>query len=604
MRRISAGLLVAAALLTIGNRPAPAAAAQAAPAQPSPPGYWLVASDGGIFTYGQAAFRGSAGATHLNQPIVGMAATPSGKGYWLVARDGGIFTYGDAGFFGSTGGVRLNKPIVGMAATPTGLGYWLVASDGGIFNYGDAAFFGSAGSTKLNQPIVGMAATPSGLGYWLVASDGGIFSYGDAAFFGSTGGTKLNQPVVGMTTTPTGKGYWLVARDGGIFTYGDGAFSGSAGGTHLNQPILGMAATPSGHGYWLTASDGGIFAYGDAPFRGSAGGTHLAAPIVGMAPAPVPHGTEVAIFYYGWYGTPTTDGAWRHWDQSPQGGTRTPPEDIGSDFYPALGPYSSNDPAVLDAHMADIANAGINTVITSWWGQGSYEDKELPLLQQAAANHGLGVAVDIDPYTGRTSASVASDLAYLSGKGVKDVYLFEALNFTSTEMAPVVDSFPGRVFAETGQFTSVKNGNFAIWAAAAHMTGIYTYAAFNYEGLDFAGVCASARAHGLLCSPSVAPGFTGQRATSISTVRARANGALYDKRWMSILGARPDVLSITSYNEWHEGSQIEAATPHCTPDGFCYQNYEGAWGQTGAAAASAYMLHTKIWTDRFRAVSP
>jgi hypothetical protein len=80
----------------------------------------------------------------LNKPVVGMAATPDGKGYWEVASDGGIFSYGDAAFFGSTGGMVLNKPVVGMAATPDGKGYWEVASDGGIFSYGDAAFFGAA----------------------------------------------------------------------------------------------------------------------------------------------------------------------------------------------------------------------------------------------------------------------------------------------------------------------------------------------------------------------------------------------------------------------------------------------------------------------------
>jgi hypothetical protein len=86
-----------------------------------------------------------------------MAATPDGGGYWLVASDGGIFSYGDAAFYGSHGGTPLNKPIVGMAATPDGGGYWLVASDGGIFGYGDAAFWGSHGGSPLNQPVVGMA---------------------------------------------------------------------------------------------------------------------------------------------------------------------------------------------------------------------------------------------------------------------------------------------------------------------------------------------------------------------------------------------------------------------------------------------------------------
>jgi hypothetical protein len=43
-----------------------------------------------------------------------MAATPSGHGYWLVASDGGIFTFGDATFHGSTGNVHLNAPVVAM----------------------------------------------------------------------------------------------------------------------------------------------------------------------------------------------------------------------------------------------------------------------------------------------------------------------------------------------------------------------------------------------------------------------------------------------------------------------------------------------------------
>ncbi len=86
-----------------------------------------------------------------------MSATPSGRGYWFVARDGGIFSFGDARFFGSTGNVRLNQPIVGMSASPSGHGYWFVASDGGIFSFGDARFFGSTGGLHLARPIVGIA---------------------------------------------------------------------------------------------------------------------------------------------------------------------------------------------------------------------------------------------------------------------------------------------------------------------------------------------------------------------------------------------------------------------------------------------------------------
>ena len=119
------------------------------------------------------AFYGSAG---LPGPPSPPPPAPPNSSYWLVASDGGIFSFGNAEFYGSTGGLRLNQPVVGMTSTLSGSGYWFVASDGGIFNYGSASFFGSEGGKPLNAPIVGMAATPDGGGYWEVASDGGIFS--------------------------------------------------------------------------------------------------------------------------------------------------------------------------------------------------------------------------------------------------------------------------------------------------------------------------------------------------------------------------------------------------------------------------------------------
>jgi hypothetical protein len=87
-----------------------------------------------------------------------MDRSGGGAGYRFVASDGGIFSFGDAKFFGSMGGTKLNKPIVGMAKARDGDGYWLVASDGGIFSFGSAGFHGSTGNLKLTQPIVGMAS--------------------------------------------------------------------------------------------------------------------------------------------------------------------------------------------------------------------------------------------------------------------------------------------------------------------------------------------------------------------------------------------------------------------------------------------------------------
>ena len=166
-------------------------------------GYYTYESDGQINAFGNDAYLnylGDLSASPLNSPIVGMTQTADGAGYWLVASDGGIFAYGDAPFYGSTGNIHLNKPVVGMTPTRDGAGYWFVATDGGIFAYGDAAFHGSTGALTLNSPIAGMAADPNGPGYWLVAADGGIFAF-DVPYFGSLPGAGVAVgDVMGIST--------------------------------------------------------------------------------------------------------------------------------------------------------------------------------------------------------------------------------------------------------------------------------------------------------------------------------------------------------------------------------------------------------------------
>lgn len=80
-------------------------------------------------------------------------------GYWLVATDGGVFAFGDAAFYGSTGGTSLDRPIVGAPSTSDGRGHWQTASDGDVCSYGRSNFFGPLGGLRLNQPVVGMAGT-------------------------------------------------------------------------------------------------------------------------------------------------------------------------------------------------------------------------------------------------------------------------------------------------------------------------------------------------------------------------------------------------------------------------------------------------------------
>jgi hypothetical protein len=560
----------------------------------------MAGADGGVFAFGAARFAGSAGGIRPARPVVGLAATPTGRGYWEVSADGGVFAFGDAIFAGSLAGARLAAPVVGVAATPTGLGYWMAAADGGVYAFGDATWYGSALGPKMHGSVTAMAASPGGGGYWLVTSGGQVLTVGDAGFYGDATNVHLGAPIVGVAPSRSGHGYWLVGSDGGVLTYGDAHYAGSAGAVRLASPVVALTPTPAGGGYWLVAADGGVFAYGDAPFAGSAGGRRLGGPVVGMAAGPSRHGVGVAAFYYPWYATQSQDGQVRHWDQ----GGHTPPDDIGSDYYPLRGAYSSTDPAVLDAQMAEIADAGISEIVSSWWGQGSFEDHALPVVMAAAAAHGVRVGIHLEPYVGRTADTVASDVNYLAGLGLTDIWIYEALDLSAAGLRAVNDAHPGDLhLAETGDISFVRSGGFAQWAAAAHFSAIYSYDAVRYEAADLVALCASARAAGIGCAPAAAPGFTAVRAGG-GPFRSRDNGATYDHRWMGAIGARPDLIAITSYNEWHEGTQIEPAQPKCLSSTFCYLNYDGAYGLFGVPAEAAYIGRTKVWTARYRAAAP
>src|SRR5437868_12644008 len=123
--------------LTAGLSLVAALALQAAGAAP--------AGAGGAYqvrAFGGARALGAPGGA-LNAPLVGIAATPRGNGYWLLAQDGGIFSYGGARFYGSTGNMHLNPPVVGIAPTPRGRGYWPGACDGGILLLGLARSHGA-----------------------------------------------------------------------------------------------------------------------------------------------------------------------------------------------------------------------------------------------------------------------------------------------------------------------------------------------------------------------------------------------------------------------------------------------------------------------------
>jgi hypothetical protein len=212
-------------------------------------GYWLDASDGGVFSFGDTQFYGSipglglhpagSGLPHsLNAPIVGMVPSTDDGGYFMVASDGGVFAFGDAHFAGSCPGIG-GCSGAGVAVLPdaSGNGYWLVTQTGNVYTFGDASYYGAPGNT--GSPVTSAVRTPDGGGYWILTANGTVYNYGDAVNYGDAAGALggLN-PATAIFTTSDGAGYWIASANGTVDQYGDAPNDGGMSGTHLNGSII------------------------------------------------------------------------------------------------------------------------------------------------------------------------------------------------------------------------------------------------------------------------------------------------------------------------------------------------------------------------------
>jgi len=116
---------------------------------------------------------------------------------------------------------------------------------------------------------------------------------------------------------------------------------------------------------------------------------------------------KVHTFYYGWYSSLEYDGsygAWNHqviphwidttWNNMDP---HTGGDDVGANFYPQLGNYSSKDPATISTHVQQIKEAGIGVIALSWWGIGGFTDQSVSTMLDTAHAHGLKVTFHIEP---------------------------------------------------------------------------------------------------------------------------------------------------------------------------------------------------------------
>jgi hypothetical protein len=311
-------------------------------------------------------------------------------------------------------------------------------------------------------------------------------------------------------------------------------------------------------------------------------------------PASAQAGVRVSAFFYPWYGTVSEDGSYTHWAQL----GHTPPNDIASSYYPARGLYSSSDQLVLGQQMDEIRSAGIDEIVVSWWGQGSAEDQRLPAVIVAAHSDGIAVAAHLEPYGGRSVASTVVDIAYLRNYGISSFYVYRPFDMAVGDWAAAKTALHVggvKLYAQTGLVGDAANAGF---------DGVYTYDIVTYGGDKFRRLCAQAHAKHLVCAPSVGPGYDARRGSDDPRMKPRRNGATYDAMWRSAIASGADRVTITSFNEWHEGTQIEPAAPAARHGAYRYLSYDGAWGLHGVAAEDAYLTRTRYWSDVFRSTSP
>ena len=295
---------------------------------------------------------------------------------------------------------------------------------------------------------------------------------------------------------------------------------------------------------------------------------------------------RVAIFYYPWYETPVRDGRWAHWYVEHDGAPV-----LSTPFFPSRGLYSSSNAKIVTAQMREIAAAGVETVVVSWWGFGSPEHDRLLLVLDAARRQDLDVAIHIEPYHGRTPARAAEDISRLQKEGgFTDFYVYDADRDPVAAWAETLAPLEGvRVFGHTTLVGRAKASGF---------DGVYTYDVVTWNGSLFRRLCTQARNAGLLCAPSVGAGYDARLATHDEAVRPRLHGVTYDRMWKTAIRADADLVTITSYNEWQEGTQIEPARLQGGRP-----SYEGAWGKNGLAAQRAYLTATAGWAARLRAAT-
>jgi len=335
-------------------------------------------------------------------------------------------------------------------------------------------------------------------------------------------------------------------------------------------------------------------------------------------------------FYYPWYRNINYDGYWMHWNhehlehwdehvrkQYPKFQHDPNLNDIGSSYYPALGPYSSADPTIMEAHMRQLRSAMIGVIVVSWLPAHHSANERidqviLPLLN-TAHRFGLEVCLHLEPYVGRTATSVASDVteaierftthsAYYRLNQKPVFYAYDSYQIPSHEWSNAFQHLSSKVYLIALVLTErhlqeyVLRGPFDAAYSYFGATG-FTPAATpsNWNSL-----VARANAAHKQFIPCVSPGYDDLRVRPWNgqNKRERQDGKYYDDYWRAAIASKATLVAITSFNEFHEGTQIEEVQPGSSIS--IHRQGIAPYDDYGQNQPSTFYLdRTKIWASEF-----
>lgn len=328
-------------------------------------------------------------------------------------------------------------------------------------------------------------------------------------------------------------------------------------------------------------------------------------------------------FYYNWYGNPENDDKYFHWahDILPHwsdttwddAGSFSGGDDIGANFYPSLGCYSSNDTALINTHMNMIRGAGIGVLVITWWGKGSFEDGSISKYLTAAEVHGLKVAFHIEPFYSNVS-ELKDQLQYIHNSyrehpalyqphGKPFYYVYDSYKLKAEEWSTLL-SDSGKHSIRNTELDATFIG---LWVEeneheffrSSGFDGFYTY--FASDGFVYGSTSSNwksmgdwAKEYDLIFIPCIGPGYldTRIRPWNDQNTKLRDGGKYYRNMFESALSSNPDVIGITSFNEWHEGTQIEPSIPKSI-NGYEYNDF-------GDLEPDHYLKMTKEFSKEFK----